>query len=78
MDESSEIIFTDSICRACLSETNELQSLFKTGKIGGVLTKLSLILADCTTLEVVISSKTNLYLYTFYHYSLLLYIILDY
>lgn len=42
----------ESVCRTCLNPGNDLRSLFKKGKICGILTRLSSMLEDFSTMKV--------------------------
>jgi len=42
----------DGICRTCLTKSNNLRSIYKSGKICGETTKLAIMLNYLTSLEV--------------------------
>lgn len=42
----------ENICRTCLNPANDLRSLFKKGRICGILTKLSKMLEEFSTMKV--------------------------
>lgn len=52
MNEDIEFESFEKICRTCMTPSDTLKSLFKTGKICGRLTKLSTILEDFLCMKV--------------------------